>query len=362
MRIRFTGNPIKEGAMTDTPSDELLEEAFFRSFNMTAPLQARKWLALLEEHPHFGFRLKPNLELPGNYMGFSYASNGLGLRGPCRTDGQGVILGTSFAMGFAVNNGDNWYDDSRFSDNFLNLGLPVGAAQMRCMLDHLYSGSSEIGVFIYHANVWEISTGFYKWSTQDIGAFQAFNWNTDLEKCLDKTLEKIKSFRQKFGTEHTIKRLDGADYLLNYNYARFSPEKNAVRYDEIASEFRAMLERFERVVVLRIPTKEEVAAASCEDERLAPLVESHQAGWSFFKQSITGLPKPVTLIDSSGFTLADFHPFDTHWNSRGNRTFKNIALAAIQTDRTGYGIETSCGPFAQQGFEKAISTGLRSGE
>ena len=85
---------------------------FLRSteINYRAPLQARRWIKLLKPHPVYDFLIKPNLKLPISKLGFLFSSNRLGLRSPDNISANTVFIGTSFAMGFAVNNGENWYD------------------------------------------------------------------------------------------------------------------------------------------------------------------------------------------------------------------------------------------------------------
>jgi hypothetical protein len=124
-----------------------------KTYNFSNPLYGRKWLRLLHDDPISGIRIQPNLELPPRVLGFSFRSNSLGLRGPDDVHAPNVVFGTSFGMGFAVDNGLNWYEKC-LDNQWLNLSLPVGIRQIEALFDAVYQGPAQTALVLYHPNLW----------------------------------------------------------------------------------------------------------------------------------------------------------------------------------------------------------------
>jgi len=310
------------------PQQALIEDVFVNELNMSFPMQGRKWLRLLEEHPDFGLRIKPNLNLNAAHLGFQFSSNQLGLRGPVNRHGRGVILGTSFAMGFAVDDGRNWYDVPLFHKDFLNLGLPVGLRQMQAMLDQHYLGSSDIAVFLYHPNIWTACVDFDRWRASGQTLFSSMRWETDLALALEKSLAKVKAVMA--GTDNQIiEMVDNRHYLLNANYAIFNPDKFSAAYADAALYLNAITSRFKKLIVMRVPVKEELATQYTSHEPLYNLRENHQRGWTAFKNLLAQMAPHAELYEDLLFSLSDYHPCDTHWNELGNDRFRQHLLPLI---------------------------------
>lgn len=81
-----------------------------RCVNFSNPFSARQWLKLLRTEPDLGLRFEPDLSTLPAQLGFTFQTNPLGLHGPCFEESPGVVLGTSFAMGLSVDEGNNWYE------------------------------------------------------------------------------------------------------------------------------------------------------------------------------------------------------------------------------------------------------------
>ncbi|MCR6660058.1 MAG: hypothetical protein NVV72_12225 [Asticcacaulis sp.] len=305
----------------------LIETMFVDSLNMSFPLQGRKWLALLEEDRCFGLRIRPNLDLDRTHLGFTFSSNHLGLRGPCATAGPGVIFGTSYAMGFAVDNGLNWYDAAVFNAQFLNLGLPVGLRQMREMLDQYYTGRGDVAVFLYHPNIWTFCVDFARWQESSQPLFSFMRWQTNLETALEKSLAKVRATSLTRVEGQIIEMIDGQPYLLNPGYAPFNPDKFAGSYAEATGDLQRICRRFKKFAVIRIPMKEELASKLTGLEALGRLTENHLAGWAHFKAEIGRAKPDAVFYDDLPLTLAHYHPCDTHWNADGNACFQNYLLS-----------------------------------
>ena len=311
---------------------KLIEEIFIDSFNMSFPLQGRKWLSLLEEDRRFGLRIRPDLDLDRSHLGFTFSSNRLGLRGPCAAAGPGVIFGTSYAMGFAVDNGCNWYDDPLFHKEFLNLGLPVGFSHMREMLDQHYTGPGETGVFLYHPNIWTFCVDFARWQASGQSLFDFMRWQTGLEAALEKSLARVRATTPTGMDGQIIEKIGDRHYLFNPNYALFNPDKFAIYYATGADDLKQISRRFKRFIAIRIPMKEELAADLTAHHALVRLTENHRAGWAHFKSVISEAAPGAEFYDNLPLTLTDYHPCDTHWNEGGNACFQRHLLSILGTD------------------------------
>ena len=119
--------------------DAVLDEVLFGSLNLAFPLWTRKWLALLDSDADVGIRIKKDLKLGREVLGFSFSSNRFGLRGPCDPTSSTAVFGTSYAMGFSVDDGDNWYD-GLFRHGAMNYGLPVGLREFEILFDGTMRG------------------------------------------------------------------------------------------------------------------------------------------------------------------------------------------------------------------------------
>ena len=80
---------------------------------------------LLECEDIYKLRFKPNLDYEKHKLGFTFTSNKFGFRGTENHLSDDLILGTSFAMGMSVNNGENWYENLDIPQPF-NLAIPSG--------------------------------------------------------------------------------------------------------------------------------------------------------------------------------------------------------------------------------------------
>ena len=53
-----------------------------------------------------------------------------------------LILGTSFAMGMSVDNGENWYENINITEPF-NLAIPSGIISQKVYYNKLYKGKKK---------------------------------------------------------------------------------------------------------------------------------------------------------------------------------------------------------------------------
>ena len=296
----------------------------------THPLRVRKWLKLLTNDSISAIRIKPSLKINKSIMGFSFSSNNHGLRGPTNKYGSTVIFGTSFAMGFAVNNGENWYDQIKFlQDDSINLGLPTGIEQMQNLYQHLYKGSHSRAIVLYHPNFWPL--GYLYYNLKDRNVFEHFKWETRYLQCFFKTYQKQKELRR-YADKDEIKFLttNTTPIILNSRYASFDFNKHPEFVNRYIEIWRTMLNNFKSIYIFRLPAKEEAVYYEynlCWPE-LKHRIAHYSKGWDLF---INGLQnnKIKNFRLHKKFTSDHYLPLDTHWSSAGNKFFSSLANSLL---------------------------------
>jgi hypothetical protein len=289
--------------------------------NLQEPRQARRWLQLLEEDADSGYRLRPDLDVDAAKLGFSLRSNALGLRGPCDPYADNVILGTSYAMGIAVNNGENWYERCLPDYGWLNLGLAVGIPEWIKLLRRYHRGRHGRIVLLYHPNIWAHCLAYERWRDSGLGLFEALHWKTALASCL--WLELRRRLRRQRATRagwHIRVLFQGQCYEIDANYCRIAAEQERAVFDRNISVLLRELATFDQVVAVRLRIRQEVVPVECRNTHLDSLVRQYDRYWDWTAQSLSSLPS-CRVLHVDGFTLEHFHPRDTHWNSAGNQYF-----------------------------------------
>lgn len=301
-----------------------------RRVNFTNPLNGRRWLELLAPDSRHGIRFRPGLDLDRQALGFSFRSNRLGLRGPMTTDAQQVLLGTSFAMGLSVDNGDNWYERLLAPDQWFNAAMPVGPRNQIRLLDDLYTGSGETLLYLYHPNLWKTAQGYLAADRQGRDIFSVMRWKSDkastlklFPRWLAKEVTKAAS-----GLAH-YRRIDGEPWYFNAGYCHLELSAQSALFKQVMGDLDALFARFSRVVVIRVPIKEELAADRGFSPRLQALAAGYDAFWEAFVGRVAGHVTTAEL-PRGAFDFADFLPYDTHWSARGNHTFCRLARPILE--------------------------------
>lgn len=305
-------------------NDEIIERIYFKNRNFAFPLQARKWLSQLENDQVSGIRIKKNLSLEPDVMGFSFASNALGLRGPCDASSPTVFFGTSYAMGFSVDNGQNWYDGLNFADGALNLGLPVGVQEHANLLAKYHTGPRGTAILLYHPNIWAHIASYRAWRSSNKPAFEHFRWETGLATAMTRAARTVANVAAGNLGSSIVAELDDRIFLLNSTYARFDPALVDSVYREAAILLLGILRSFDRTYVFRVPTKEDFASRLLDNEALRAQRANHQEGWAFFRTLVISELGNCEIDEGDSFSLADYHSCDTHWNAHGNATMQAV--------------------------------------
>jgi hypothetical protein len=306
-----------------------------RVIDISHPLQARHYLMLLRDDQTTGIRVRENLSIPKGRLGFSFSSNRLGLRGPHDITAQNVVLGTSFAMGLAVDDGSNWYDRCLPASNWFNAGLPVGLTQIEALLDAYIPGKRQACLFVYHPNIWWVSHQYAALKLSEGGAFATFGWKTGYLECLRLSYKRRRALQLKLQSGQNIMfRHQGHQYHVDCKYCRFDFEANSQIVDETVETFRRIMSRFARAIVVRVPVKQElVLAPYSSNSHLAKTVASYDFGWDLLRERTADLGW-IRFHKLAEFELGDYQAYDTHWNDAGNEKFARVVqrtfLPALQ--------------------------------
>ncbi|MEF3695746.1 hypothetical protein [Desulfolutivibrio sp.] len=299
--------------------------------NFQNPFVVRKWLKQLRPDPISALRIKPNLRLPKKTLGFSFASNSLGLRGPEARDADNVLFGTSYAMGFGVDNGANWYELCLDPGRWLNLALPVGPAQQRALSHAYYHGRPRRALVLYFANFFPYAKRYHDFSGQADDVFEYFRWRHRYKDCarvMGKLPFKVAQALHK-GNMLFLKSSRGV-HLLDLNYGVLHRQSTGQLFENTVAAWRTLLQPFESVHVLRVPCKNEAAAESFPIHGLNAQRSTLDDNWEYFRSGLQRLPA-ITFQDLSRcFELEDYLLWDNHYNERGNRKLAHHVSLALQ--------------------------------
>jgi hypothetical protein len=294
-----------------------------KTYNFSNPMYGRKWLRLLRDDPVSGIRILPDLDLPRRDLGFSFRSNSLGLRGPADIHAPNVVLGTSFAMGFVVDNGLNWYEKC-LDESWLNLGLPIGARQTESLFNALYQGSARTALVLYHPNLWMQTRVFEICRARGGSVTKAMGWQTDFWPCVKLALRRLRWRGSNIRRgELLVFRQGGSKYEMDTLYSKVDFAVDANVAPLVLDTSERILARFERVIVVRTLIKQEMVPGKFQNDLLRSSLRNYDEGWELFQKRLGGHPH-IEFHVTEGFTLEDFFPQDNHWTPEGNEKFARL--------------------------------------
>jgi hypothetical protein len=293
------------------------------------PINGRRWLSLLEPHQRYGLLFKRNLHYPEDALGFSFSSNEHGLRGPANPTAPGVILGTSFAMGLSVDDGDNWYELLLEEDQWFNAGMPVGPRNHANLLDDVYRGSYETLLYVYHPNIWKTAQGYVKAEESGQDIFQTLSWKTALWRTVALYPKWLAKELYKTNQGWSVHRKwNGSDFYFNARYSYMELGKHLPLAESQMAILNDVFRRFERVIAVRAPIKEDLAGRQGMSDRLRTLAAHNDEWWTFFaSNAVSGVRTVEPPADA--FDASDFHPYDTHWTATGNEKFARLVRPVL---------------------------------
>ena len=289
--------------------------------NYRAPMQSRRWIKLLKPHPDYGFLIKPNLMIKKRSLGFSFSSNKLGLRGPDNTNADNVFVGTSFTMGFAVDNGENWYDNIPDWKNYLNLGLPVGIDQLVALYNNFHCGITKKLFLMYHPNFWSVSYRSHLLRKRHESIFN--QWKTGLIECILLQRLQARKLKQQFEKGELIKiEHGGRMYFLDPAWECFDFQKNRRFQYTFLNKLFALANEFEQIHLIPVFPKEAYVPESYRKSIFEATIKNYKYGLELVINRLKCL-RNFFIYDLGEFSLENFHYWDTHWNNSGNKLFYN---------------------------------------
>lgn len=300
--------------------------------NYKNPFVVRRWIRVLEKDPQTAFRIRPSLALGRRELGFSFASNSLGLRGPEAVEAKNVLLGTSFAMGFGVDCGSNWYELCLDPAHWLNLSLPVGPVQLQALMKRHHVGPRGKALVMYHPNFWKYAHHFdvYARSAGGRDVFAYFCWYTGLMDCSRVAAKlPVKLAREIARQDMLLFETRRGVHLLDTRYCYIRREEHEAIFESAGALWNGMVREFDEVCVVRVPSKQDVAVSRCRQPKLLRLRENSDENWEHFKEALSSR-KRVSFHDvSAEFDVDDYLLWDGHFNETGNRKLAKLVLAAV---------------------------------
>ena len=158
------------------------------------------------------------------------------------------------------------------------------------------------------------------------------NWYGLRERRIAQVMSERAKHLVKYVKGQTIEReLDNAKYRLNASYVVM---KSVAKYSDLVYEeldwFGELCRRFEEVVAIRVPVKEQVFCQMQEFEgdhyRFEKLTSQYEQLWQLFKREV----RPHRALDlREGFKLEHYHPLDTHWSDKGNAQFHRLVCEVM---------------------------------
>jgi hypothetical protein len=283
------------------------------------PFQGRKWLKLINCEDNYKLSFKPNLLINKKQLGFSFKTNKLGFRGSdLNSKEDNLILGTSFAMGMSVNNGENWYEYFE-GIKFFNLAMACGIVSQYDYFLKYYKGNYKNFIYVYHPNVWQFTKDQQLSIDKKINIFKMKNWKTDFYSCFKlypKYLLKRYIFYEKIKHHKD-------NYRVIPNYSFFKTSGQNINYaDTHLAYLKKISKNFENVYIIRVPVKEQLYYNNND------LVKNYDFWWNYLKNNKL---EKYNLIDfSKEFKMNHYHKYDTHWNLNGNLHFSELLKNTIQ--------------------------------
>jgi hypothetical protein len=222
----------------------------------------------------------------------------------------------------SVDNGHNWYDLCLPSLDWLNLGLPVGVAQMEALLDHYYQGEAKTALVLYHPNFWLLNERFKPWSETKGSVFFLLGWETRFWPCLRLKVKKdIRAQRELINGHINIFEYKRTRYHIDCRYSWFDFNKKEPMVMESLAAWERMLRRFAKVLIVRTPVKQELVPNSQKNGILQETLKSYDHGWELTRNYLRIKNSQIEFFEPQIFDIADYQPWDTHWVETGNERF-----------------------------------------
>lgn len=277
--------------------------------NYSNPFVLAKWIRQLQYVEDWGFLLKKNLKLDRGVLGFTFNSNKYGLRGPHNQNSNVVILGTSYAMGFGVDIGSNWYECNKFNNAF-NASIPLGTLGLKNVLLKYYNGDYEQCILLFHPNVIVYTINDIIRIKNNLSFKEFYKWRTDYISLIRLLLKK------KIHKKYLYKN---KSYSYSENYC-FIKDTNYI--DKAINKLVKLITNFKKVIIVRVLPKEYYIGHN--SIRLSNTLDQYDLVWAKLSNKFND--KRYLKCEFHPSSLECFNQFDNHWNIKGNEEFREFIL------------------------------------
>ncbi len=299
---------------------ELYQNHVRKEFNFLSFEMYKRYNELMEKNEDVGWLYKKNYSDEKGENGVRFKTNELGLCGPSDMDAQNIVIGGGIGLSFSVDEDKAWFSDKVFEKNWLNLCFACEPEQwQRLIKKNLKSiDKKRRAIVLYEAAFWSIGI-----SKELIVEKETLG----IEEIYAREKESFYRFYNKmYEGVFRIVQADGKK-LLNCCYAQFDFEKNAKKCSNVIYKWFSILEKFDEVVVLRIPNKEYIYGAENHDDIFGELKQNHDEGWKLFKTGLEKL-KNIKFMEPDDFSLSDYICTSSYLNEMGNEKLRKWILQA----------------------------------
>jgi len=241
-------------------------------------------------------------------------------------------------MGFAVDEGDEWFNSLLKPSMWFNSGLPVGAHEWANLIDHYHSGARSLALFLYHPNTFPIAVDYGKQRKSGRNAFDYFGWKTNYMDCLCLELKNIRKINAaKSDGRKIIYQSGRRSWRFDSAYCNVVPKNTKSEISEASKDLYRLLNTFSNVLCVRVPIKEQIMPEALVNPYFLAARSAYDELWSYTRQLLRD-HRNIKFHELSGFELDHYHGFDTHLNRAGNFRLR-IAVGELLAT---YGYDDLC--------------------
>ena len=237
-------------------------------------------------------------------------------------------------MGMSVGKGKSWYELSNTFKQSFNIGMPVSLIEQQNTLEALFKGKKNTLVFIYHPNFWSIAKQFHlsRVNNKDIATFMS--WKTSFFSLPTLMCSSaLKKLKKRYRGDVIFKKEGQTKYKLDTLYAKLEVLKEHGSYKVETDAINTLFGNFDKVLVLRVPIKEQTYYKKTNEIQLLALIQNYDVNWLQFKSTLKSNVSIFDLTQEDVFKMDDYLPFDTHWSEKGNRVFHDLLCEIITQNK-----------------------------
>jgi hypothetical protein len=215
-------------------------------------------------------------------------------------------------MGFGVNNNKNWYEVSGLQHHSLNIGLPVGFREWKYLFEDNTQHTEKIALVIYHCNFFGHEEIYSRWRSSKATVSETFHWKKTFLSAAK--LQFSKKFKENRKQRFKIVQWNKTKVSVNTNYAYSTIGDNP----NALSEIIPLLDKFEKIIVLRVMCKEEVLGRKGITPDLFDISSLHEKNWNVFSKKMQEIFKNISIGEWEPNRPEFYLSYDSHLSEEGN--------------------------------------------